>query len=197
MSDSKRERERLVPESHTVRDPDAMTIIVRYTNSDPVVAFLSDSTGLLVVHTFFGTYAHQWSTKPEHLGHPTLSDFLVAQDRTHYVVDKLMYGKERTTINIEQTRDYYVARIKDMTVDEATRTEMLEEAEEFDWGSFPHGHAPMQHVFDPTAMAQREPSLAYLRLLEDIVPAVLDGVRVGKQARIIDDDAEARPAAKA
>lgn len=154
--------------SSTRRQSDEYSI--RFEHFGWIVAHVSDATGVLSIASDWGNWSYRWNT--QHLGHPTLTEFLLAGD-IHYIANKLIaYGRDRYA-NLDKTRKVFretvCASRRAKLLSRAAAQELWSEISLWEGGELPGEFTWEDVVFEDTP--------EFMNLKEIVLPALLDVMR--------------------
>lgn len=159
---------------------------IRFEHFGWIVAHVSDATGVLSIASDWGNWSYRWNT--QHLGHPTLTEFLLAAD-IRYIANKLIaYGRDRYA-NLNETRKSFretvCANRRAKLLSRAAAAELWAEIEaweggelpgEFTWEDIVYEDTPefraLKEIVLPSLLcAMKEPVLP---VLPDVDPRVIE-----------------------
>lgn len=158
--------------------------------------YVDDLHGTLSIVSDYGNWAHRWGRGSHLCDSGNLSDFLVREDKCHYLADKLMSREERREYSPELTRKAMLAAIVAhrweglLSREEARRA--WEGVLDISFSSVPDivlrdiRSAPDLDLFqdDPCECICYEPSVAYLLLRDQLLPLFLEQLRNQSSTRL-------------
>lgn len=152
---------------------------IRFDRFGWIVAHVSDATGVLSIASDWGSWSHRWNI--DHLGYPTLTEFLIGRRDIHYIANKLVPRGREDVLDEKASKDEFkkaiceARRIRDLSRDDAR--DAWYEIEE--WQANDHSLPCSEWLSEPYNYLVYADSSEYLALKDIVLPALLDAISSG------------------
>lgn len=163
---------------------DAVTYLLRFKPYGWAIVTVDDATGTLNVASDWGNYVHTWG-RGSWLGVESndLSEFLRGRGGPHYIVDKLFYGRQRSSFDDRATmlalRREVLADRRARQLTAGTARSRWDALGELDGMVESEAMEVLERLYrdSPWEHAVHSPTGQYTAMLEIVIPAFLSVIR--------------------